>query len=248
VTVIVAWKCTDGIVVGADSAATLGSHGQQTVKESIASKLAIVRDSLILAVSGPISLAQKYEEELESYPTPDFNALRNKAPGKACEEITGLFWKHAEAAYQRSAVVAHATGNRAALVDALHGSVVALRIKGQDRLFQFTDTCAGEEATEQLPYLSIGSGQQNADPFLAFIRRTFWRDAIPSLAGGIFATLWTLDETILSAPGGIGGPPTMAILRDGNARFLEEDDLREHTEAVESARTALRSWRQQLEP
>jgi len=57
-TLIVAMKCSDGVVVGADSAATLGSFGEQTVKE-IATKLYIVKDSLILGLSGPVGLAQR---------------------------------------------------------------------------------------------------------------------------------------------------------------------------------------------
>lgn len=246
-TLIVAFKCSDGIVVGADSAATLGSVGQETVKE-IATKLFIVRGSLILGVSGPVGLAQRFFQELESMPAPEFQGLARKRAHDASTSISGLFWKHAQVEYQRAQVVAQAMGNRAALDNALHQTLVALRTGADDRLFQFTETCAPEEATDALPYVSIGSGQQNADPFLAFLRRVFWPGSVPSLHGGIFATLWTLTETIESCPGRVSGPITIAVLKDGAARFLEAVETEEHKEAVGEAQEALRGFRHDLEP
>jgi 20S proteasome alpha/beta subunit len=247
-TVIVAWKCTDGVVVGADSAATLGSFGITTVKESTDSKLAIIRETLILGVSGPVALSQKYEEALKAISFGEFNDMCNKPGAEVASYLSAKFWEHAQPAYQRAAVVVQATQNRAALNDAIHSSVVAVHTKGRDRLFQFTDTCSGEEATEQLPYLSIGSGQQNADPFLAFLRRTFWPNSMPNLSDGIFACLWTLTETINSAPSGIDGPITLAVLESGKARMLDKDELKEHVEAIDSARAALRTFQAELGP
>lgn len=246
-TVIVAWKCSDGVVIGADSAATLGSHGVMTVKESTNSKLAIVRDAVIVGVSGPVALSQKYEDALSTLPFGQFSELCNKSGAQAATAISSLLWAHAEPAYQRAGLVVQATQNRAPLNDANHSSVIAIRTKGEDRLFQFTETCAGEEATPQLPYLSIGSGQQNADPFLAFLRRTFWPDSLPNLAGGIFSCLWTLTETIQSAPSGVDGPVMIATLQSGVAKMLEKDELREHAEAIESARDSLRAFQTELQ-
>ncbi|GEM_PF-6024646 len=74
-TLIVAWKSSDGVVVGADSAATLGTSASQTVKETV-TKLYIVKDKLILGVSGPIGLAQRYYEELNNIPTSNFDTLQ----------------------------------------------------------------------------------------------------------------------------------------------------------------------------
>jgi hypothetical protein len=131
VTVIVAWKCNDGVVVGADSAATLGSGGQTTVKESC-SKLEVIKNALVLGVSGPVSLAQKYEQAFQSIPDPDFAALCGRPCADAVSTLSGVLWSHAAPAYQRAGHVTQMTGNRAYLQDAEHSTVMALRINDED--------------------------------------------------------------------------------------------------------------------
>jgi hypothetical protein len=215
VTLIIAVKCHDGVVVGADSAATLGVRGAQTVRETV-TKLEIIKDALILGVSGPVGLAQRYAAELDHIPKPDFNALAQKPPHDLSTTISGLLWKHAGVEYPRAQMVAQAMGSGTPLVNVIHQTLIAFRCRADDRLFQFTETCAPEEATKDLPYVSIGSGQQNADPFLAFIRRIFWPRDMPNLQGGIFATLWALTETTESSPGNVGPPFTLAILESGS--------------------------------
>jgi len=220
--------------------------GQQTVKE-ITTKLCIVKNALILAVSGPVGLAQRYWGELESMPAGDFQALGGKWCHEVSTSLSALFWKHTEVEYHRAHVVAQVTGTRAPLVNAQNQAVVALHVRGHDCLFQFSETCAPEEATDDLPYISVGSGQQNADPFLAFLRRTFWEDKVPNLSDGILATLWTLEETIKSAPGGVAGPPLIATLKGGKARLLEAGDLDEHWQAIEAGRDSLRRFQKALQ-
>ena len=220
--------------------------GQQTVKE-IVTKLYIVKNALILGVSGPIGLAQRYQGELESIPTPDFLALCRKWRHEVSTSLSALFWKYTGVECQRAQVVAQATGTRAPLVNAQNQVVVALRVGSDDCLFQFSETCAPEEATDDLPYISIGSGQQNADPFLAFIRRVFWPGKIPNLSGGIFATLWTLTETIQSAPAHVSGPIAIATMQGGVAKLLERGETEEHCQAIDEARKSLRRFREDLE-
>lgn len=246
-TLIVAWRCSDGVVVGADSAATLGAAGQETVKE-ITTKLYLVKDSIVLGLSGPIGLAQRYYGLLDAMPTPERQGLSNSRPHDASTKISGMLWQHAQVEYQRAQVVSQAVGTRAALIHAHHATVVALRVQGTDRLFQFSETCAPEEATEELPYVSIGSGQQNADPFLAFVRRIYWPRSVPNLSGGIFATLWTLIQTIQSSPGRVGEPITIATLHNGRARFLDDSEMEEHRQAIRELEDSVRRFRDELEP
>ncbi len=63
-TVIVGIKCSNGIVMGSDGAATLGSIGSQTVRQPV-SKLQIVRKGAILGVSGPVGLGQLFYDSLD---------------------------------------------------------------------------------------------------------------------------------------------------------------------------------------
>jgi len=159
-----------------------------------------------------------------------------------------MLWNFAGPEYQRAGLVTQAVGNRGPLVNAIHHTVIAIRNGGEDRLIQFSETCSPEEATEDLPYVSIGSGQQSADPFLAFLRRTFWERTTPTLEGAIFATVWTLDEIIQSSPGKLGYPITIATLQNGNARVLDEDDWTDHKTAVKAACDKLREFQAELRP
>lgn len=65
-TLIVGIKCDDGIVLGADGAATLGVMGQSTVRQAT-KKLDILKESVVVGVSGPVGLAQRIRGEIETY-------------------------------------------------------------------------------------------------------------------------------------------------------------------------------------
>ena len=114
-------------------------------------------------------------------------------------------------------------------------------------LFQFDQQGAPEEATEDLPFISIGSAQATADPFLAFIHKIFWPTLLPTLEMGIFSTVWTLQHAIDTNPGGVADPKQIMILekqgKDFNARELEVAELAEHLEAITAAESVLRDFR-----
>ena len=245
-TLIVGVKCSDGVVIGADSAATLGSGGQQTVKE-VVTKLEIIKDTLILGVSGPVGLAQRYAGEIGALSSNELQTLGRLRGHEIGVEISKKLWMHAQPEYERAGQVAQAVRNNAPLLNAHHQTVVAIRGSGEDRLFQFSETCAPEESTVDLPYVSIGSGQANADPFLSFLRRVFWPQGTHlNVSQGIFISLWSLTQTIRSSPGGVAFPIVMAVLQNGQARMLPEAEMDEHKQAIEEAEKALHNFGQNL--
>lgn len=128
--------------------------------------------------------------------------------------------------------------------------LVALPISKQPSLLMFDQQGAPEEAPSDLPFYAIGSGQACADPFLAFLRRIFWKDQLPSFAGGVFAVLWTLNHAIKTTPGGIADPKQIVTLkRDGDsyvALELMDEDLQEHLEAIEAAEARLADFKRSL--
>ncbi len=63
-TLIVGLKCSDGIVLGADGAATLGVMGHQTARQTT-KKLTILSESVVVGVSGPVGLAQRVAGEVQ---------------------------------------------------------------------------------------------------------------------------------------------------------------------------------------
>ena len=95
-------------------------------------------------------------------------------------------------------------------------------------------------------FFSMGSGQQNLDPFLAFMREIFWPNGQPTLEEAAFIVTWALDFAIRTAPGGLGPPTRIAVLRQhGNAGYraemLTEAELQEHRALIEEAEERLRS-------
>lgn len=247
-TLIIGILCQDGIVVGSDGAATYATTlGQNRTIIQPTTKLKIVGDQVILGVSGPIGLGQSYDAEIESKVRGTQNQVTWKTIEQAKDSLQECFWKHAKIAWERAELAAKTVGPGAALGDALHQTVVALPIADRPYLVQFNEKCHPEEASRDLPFLSVGSGQPTADPFLAFLRRTLWRDALPSLQDGILATLWTLEYAIKATPGGIAEPIQIAVLRKENdgkwrAKILSEDTIgqdREMVKALEDELAAL---------
>jgi hypothetical protein len=60
---------------------------------------------------------------------------------------------------------------------------------------------------DDLWFASTGSGQSITDPFLAVLRKVYWRDEAPTLQGGIFTVLWALQHACEVNPGGINELP-----------------------------------------
>jgi hypothetical protein len=247
-TLIVGVKCSDGIVLGADTSATYGTPlGQQsTIRQDTATKLGIIFNQVALGVSGPISLSQSYCAEVESYMKGHGNRVRWRSIEEAKIELTKMFWKHAGPTWERAGIVAKTVGAGAALGEANHGTAIALSIGDTAHLVQFSAQCAPEEATEGLPFVSLGSGQPLADPFLAFLRRIYWPTGLPSLLDGQIATVWTLDQAIRVNPGGIAGETQIVVLkRDTSGRnwicdAISNDELGEHRRVINDLEDKMR--------
>jgi 20S proteasome alpha/beta subunit len=243
-TLIVGIKCKDGIVLGADSAATYGNAFQSTIKQQTSKKLCVIQNQVILGVSGPVGLSQSYETEIEE-------ALHNKGPKQRFKKMADgkkflkdSMWKHAKPAWEKAEVLSKSIGQQA-LQAAIHSSVVAFPVANEEpSLVQFTHECECEAATVELPFVSIGSGQPVADPFLAYIRKIFWPRQEPSLDDGILATLWTLSHAIEALPGGVAGPIQIVTLkkRDGEweCHELSESELGEHRQMIAAMEDGMR--------
>lgn len=229
-TLIIGIKCSDGVVIGSDGAVTTATTlGQSQTITQQAAKLNIIGEHLVFGVSGPVGLSQAYCQEIEPLITRNRNKVPWTSVTQARQVLQAKLWTHAQAAWERASVVAKVYGAAAAGQDALHESLVGLPIGDEAHLIQFSHQCQAQQATIDLPFVAIGSGQKTADPFLAFIRRTFWPNQSPSLGDGIFAILWALDYSIKAQPGGIGDPVQLATLSlDGanwKAKILSPDEL-----------------------
>ena len=243
-TLIIGFKCQDGIVLGADGAATLGVMGQTTVRQA-AKKLSILHDSVALGVSGPVGLAQRICGEVGNLW--ESKSLSGKKPFEAMTIVREALWKHVEPELKAAQQAMNVIGPGAAAESALCATVIALPVSKIPCLFQFNQQCYPEEATDDLPFVAIGSGQKIADPFLAFLRRIFWRSVLPTLGEGTFAVLWTLKHAIQTTPGGISDPTQVIVLRKTSdkwqARELLELEKQEHEQAITEAERSLVQFR-----
>lgn len=115
------------------------------------------------------------------------------------------------------------------------GALMALPVEQKPCLIEYGTTDFQPEFKEgNLFYVSMGSGQLLADPFLAFVSRVLWQSTMPTVQTAKFGVYWTLSHTIQLAPGGVGGPPRIATLEriEGHWTAREQPDLQEHQQYI----------------
>jgi len=233
--------------MAADGAATLTQMGQGTVLQPT-KKLNIVLGRIIVAVSGPVGLSQRITGEMELIWRE--KAIAGQKSFQAMTTIRQRLWNHVGMELRVASEAVKLIGNTAAQA-ALCTAVVALPVDNQPCLLQFDQQCAPEEVTDQLPFVAIGSGQRIADPFLAFLRRVFWRDHQPTLGEGEFAAVWTVSHAIETSPGGVAEPIHLATLRRGErdweAREHTREELQEHLQAAQAAEKHLATFKKELQ-
>jgi 20S proteasome alpha/beta subunit len=247
VTLIVGIRCSDGIVVAGDGAATLGSIGAQTAAQKTVKKLRIIQRKIVVGAAGSVGISQRAQALIEQ----GWQAKRYT--GRA-ENVMGVLrrelWEQVVGPEWTCAGTVSKVYGQAAATSASSAMVVAIPLEKRPELIQFDHQCAPELATRDLPFVAIGSGQAIADPFLAMVRRVFWPSSEPSLEDGIFSAVWTLRHAIETNPGGVADPVQVTVLerpgKDWEARELDQAELDAHENAVKDAEDALRDWRSQF--
>lgn len=244
-TLLVGVLCADGVVLGADSGVTFSALGQSTVMVPM-SKVEVVHDSGLIAVSGPVGLGQQLTGEFGRL----LKAGLLKGPSyKVMGDLRGAFWNQMRPEYEAAKVAKETIGN-VAVTNVLSTTLLAMNVGGSARLFTFDQQGSPQEINGKMPVVSAGSGQHNADVFLAFLRGVYWDDGkTPSLAEGVFITLWALEQCIAVSPGMLQGPARIfTLIADGGravARQIPDADLQEDREAIAGARMLLRTARQE---
>jgi 20S proteasome alpha/beta subunit len=237
-TSIVGLHCSDGIVLGTDSAVTFGASGGQvsTIEQNTTQKLRIIDNRLILAGTGDVGLMQRFHASIDrASKAGEFSPLREPIEfGKALARIgiTDFRETHLENA-NYSALVAGFAGEELFLCELDGGGGFQPELKEPDDLW----------------YVSSGIGQTITDPFLALMRDVFWQEGPPTLRGGIFTTLWALKHVCKLNVGGISHPIRIAVLSkaSGIAKLLTLEELAEHDNMVEAAMKHFGSFKDILE-
>ena len=236
-TVLIGALCTNGVVIGSDSSATFSTADPRirTIEQPTDEKISIVSNSVILAGTGPIGLGQRFVAIVEE-PT-IIQDLTKKRPIVAVTRVCELAVKNF---------------NATQVAPRQFGALLAFDSQADGyQLCEFSATDLQPELkTHSTWFAAMGVGQLIADPFMAFLRGLLWPAKPPSLDEGIFAILWGLLHTIEVNPGGIGGPPQVAVLtRESNRphpRMLTQDELEEHKANVSGIQDHIKSYKEIL--
>jgi Proteasome subunit len=240
VTAIVGIRCKDGVVIGADSSATFGDGGgNRFIEQSTRKKIEIIGENIIVAGTGAVGHMQRFSAVTQKlWDGKSFSGKSEIEIGKilASAGIADFHQTHAMNNLEFAAMVAYPANDQASLCEFPGGrGLFPPEIKKVDDLW----------------FASTGSGQSITDPFLALLRKIYWRDEAPALQGGIFTALWALQHACEVNPGGIKEPVTIAVLAREKgklrARMLDDAELAEHQNMVAEATKHMASFRDILE-
>ncbi len=223
-TLIVGIRCSDGVVIGSDSAMTFGVGRAHTIVQPFRQKIEIINDRVILAGTGSIGLSQRFADTIrESWSS---NALENLAAVDVGRRLA------------RAAIIdLQQTG----ATPGAYGALVALPCAAGAELIEFaSDDFQPEVKADDNWYVSIGAGQPVADPLLGLFRKVFWGDQPPDIRDGVLAATMVLKLACEMAPAGVSAPIHLATLQrdstDGyRARRLSREELSEHENNVDDA-------------
>ena len=244
-TLVIGVRCGDGVVIGSDSVTTYSSPaGQRTIEQEIDTKVRIVRNSALYASAGAVGPSQDILSSLESNWQRVGKRPKHHIVKKEISDLISAQISHYARRMEETLVVPGRSDSFVTGVE--YAAVMAVPIANEHHLFLFDRHGNPEEYRSELPIVTVGSGQVQADPFLAFVKRVAWNDKQPnSVQQGIVGVLWTLQYVIArNSSLGVGGEPSVGILEIDRGRWvasvLKGERLGMHTEAIATAEQSLR--------
>lgn len=245
-TLLVGVLCSNGIVIAADRQATHGAMGQMTVGQAV-TKIRIVKGDTLFASSGHHGLGQQLAGMIDDKRAEFTNQPYDKSITKLQDHLRPLINK----GFETAGLAARVVGPNIAQSDAICHSLLAAPFKDGLKLVEITPQVAVECMTAQLPFISMGSGKNSADPFLGFLRKVYWPASLPTVVEGALAAYWTIKHSIDMKVLGVGFDVDVFVVepRDNKsfiARQLDDAELAEHNDFIVASEDALRSLRSQL--
>ena len=234
-TVVVAFLCSDGVVIAADSMLT-PSVGTVATGHHTGRKIHLVAGPQIVAFSGDIGIAARFRIAAD--------ARAGQIAGIAHALDHGLQISNAMFTQLQ------ATG---IWPNVDIGLVLAYMHGGQPHCCVFLNRVQPWLLDADHFYAALGSGKLSADPFLRFLTDIFCEPGQPpTVREAVFLANWTVQHVIDTTPGGVAGPIRIAVFERDNAgafvaRELPDTEIDEHKQATESAADALRNWRQNIQ-
>ena len=235
-TLVVGILCTDGVVIGTDSAATMGDNGRYTIEQPHREKVQVIGKQVIVAGTGQVGLGQRFEQCVRG--------CWDLKEGFAGRNVIDIGCRLSQGA------IRDFQGTGLSAFD--YGALVAFPHEQKPSLVEFASgSFQPEVMTNKSWYVSMGAGKPVADPLLGFVREVFWGDSLPDLRAGIFAATMVLTLGCEMAPYGVSKPVQMAVLiknRKKNffSKTMSLDELQEQIERVDDVKTHLKEYTNNL--
>lgn len=231
-TVLVGVRCTDGVVIGADSAAT-SAAGNVSLLKLASEKIVIVGGRVIVAGTGQIGLGQRFADVVKQAHD---NKLFQKSAVDLARQLSALGCQD----------FASTSANRGS-----YGALVGAPVEDQGQLIEYAVADFQPELKNgKIHFVAMGSGQMLAEPFMSFVDRTFWKSKTPDVKTALFGVHWALAHTIKCAPGGVGDPICLATLTKGNngwkAEIVSEEVLQEQQEHMAEIERRIAGYRDEM--
>ena len=241
-TLLIGIKCTDGVVIGSDSAVTFAdAQGHWTISQFHSKKIEVLDEQIVVAGTGDVGLNQRFIQLVKTN-----WQNRTNQPGEGAVELGRRISSRTIENFASTGLTPiHEYGR--------YGALVAVPLGRCGELIEFPFDLQPELKTDENWYVSMGSGQAVADPLLGLVRSIFWKEGPPNRQEGIFAVTLVMELAFTMAPAGVSAPIQIATLQpedDHNfaSRRLSEDELTEHRSVAENALTYFRGFKERQIP
>ena len=237
-TIVVGVRCSDGVVLGVDSAAT-NTAGLMPLLRMGTDKLQVISDRVIFATTGAVGLSQRFHQILKGHYDGKLFGRQNCIPA-----VTTIARDMVQDMQKSFVMQQEGLGWG-------FGAVLAAQFNDGVELVEFSPVDFQPELKRgKLFFSSVGSGQTLADPFLSFVCRVLWQDKPPTIDIARFGIHWALRHTIQCAPGGVGEPIKLGVFgRQGHewqCRLLDEPELQEDVEYIEAIEAHIRAYQRSV--
>ena len=229
-TIAIGFRCSDGVVVGADSMLT-PTIGGLHVGHHTGVKVEVLPGEQVFAFAGDLGQAFRFRQLCEG----GADALGQVSlPIEYPLSLTASIIEQFRLTGIRDAI------DVSTLLGFVHGDEPHLCVFEQGLQPRILD--------ENHYHVALGSGKLSADPFLRFLVDIFCKDGRPSVAEAVWLTTWIIGHACDTTPGGVARPTRISVIEatesgDWTARSLDDYAIEEHEVAIADAKEALADWR-----
>lgn len=232
-TVNIAFLCTDGVVLAADSMLTTANERAPFgTGKGISRKLHAIGSDKLFTWSGEQGQAGRLRMyiELLALPEPD------------CPHVLNHMLTLSE-----SVLLSFEKTRSLGLIDC--EAFLAFPYRGQLQCCAFKGAFQPCMMDADNYYMALGTGKQLADPFLKYITDLMCPRQ-PTVREAIFLSYWTILHVINSGPGGVDHPIRIGTLTSDGAeayvKVLGDTEIDDQQQAVAGLQDVLRKWRDQV--